>query len=106
MKNAVKSLVVVAGLFTAMTMWAQERDFTHFATTLTVSPYQNQLLIEQIAQEICDRYGMMYAGADFSGHYPQATRRARAAGMYRQNYCGCAPSKSEAKLQRARRSAR
>ena len=83
--------------------WASEQGRTHFATTLTVSPYQDQLLIEQVARELCAQHGIAYAGGDYSDRYREATRRSRELGMYRQNYCGCAPSQLEAQRERARR---
>ena len=39
---------------------------------------------------------------DFRPYYPEATRRSRELGMYRQNYCGCRFSAAEAALDRAR----
>jgi hypothetical protein len=42
---------------------------------------------------------------DFRERYPDATRRSRELGMYRQNYCGCAPSAAEAERDRAARKA-
>ncbi|MCL2818675.1 MAG: epoxyqueuosine reductase QueH [Actinomycetia bacterium] len=84
---------------------AAAAGFTHFATTLTVSPYQQREIIDMVARELCDKQGLVYAGRDFSDHYPEATRRSRQLGMYRQNYCGCAPSFLEAQHQRATRRA-
>jgi predicted adenine nucleotide alpha hydrolase (AANH) superfamily ATPase len=40
---------------------------------------------------------------DFRERYPEATRRSRELGMYRQNYCGCLPSMREAEESRARK---
>ena len=42
---------------------------------------------------------------DFREQYPEATRRSKALGMYRQNYCGCAFSKVEAAEEREQRKA-
>jgi predicted adenine nucleotide alpha hydrolase (AANH) superfamily ATPase len=79
---------------------AKEEGFTHFATTLTVSPYQYRDLIGSVALGLCNQYGLEYAGSDFSAHYPDATRKSRELGMYRQNYCGCRFSHEEARRER------
>ncbi|MCL2492025.1 MAG: epoxyqueuosine reductase QueH [Coriobacteriia bacterium] len=92
--------------FERVIKWAVERGSTHFATTLTVSPYQNQALIEKVAEELCERYGLVYAGRDFSDRYREATRLSREIGMYRQNYCGCGPSQQEARQMREQRKKR
>jgi predicted adenine nucleotide alpha hydrolase (AANH) superfamily ATPase len=42
---------------------------------------------------------------DFRDRYPEATRRSRGLGMYRQNYCGCRYSEAEAAEARERRKA-
>ncbi|MCL2024470.1 MAG: epoxyqueuosine reductase QueH [Coriobacteriia bacterium] len=79
--------------FERVAKWATVHGFTHFATTLTVSPYQQRRVIEQVAREICARYDLVYAGRDFSEHFDDAQRRARDLGLYRQSYCGCASGK-------------
>lgn len=84
---------------------ATQNGYTHFATSLTVSPYQYQKAIELVAHELCQKYGLIYAGRNFSEHYPEATRRSRELDMYRQNYCGCLLSDIEAQGQRAQRKA-
>ena len=78
----------------------RERGCDALATTLAVSPYQ--LL------DACNRQLVRAARAadltplprDFRAHYPEATRRARELGMYRQNYCGCRFSEAEAAVGR------
>jgi len=81
--------------FIRVAQWAQENGASHLATTLTVSPYQNQLAIAQTMQDVCEHYGFIYAGSDFSDHYPAAVKKSRQLGMYRQKYCGCLPSRDE-----------
>ena len=77
--------------FSRVISWATDQGFTHFATTLTVSPYQQQEVIDRVARELCADAGLVYAGCDFSDRYQEATRIARQMGLYRQNYCGCTP---------------
>ena len=66
------------------------------ATTLTVSPYQDPEAIREAGEEVCADAGVAFLVTDFRDRYPQATRRSRELGMYRQNYCGCRYSESEA----------
>lgn len=73
------------------------------ATTLTVSPYQDPEAIRAMGEEACAEAGVAFLVTDFRERYPEATRRSRALGMYRQNYCGCVPSKLEAEAGRAAR---
>ncbi len=86
---------------------AAARGFKLFSTTLAVSPYQH---FEVCAEEVVNAaaaHGMQPVWRDFREHYPEATRRSRALGMYRQKYCGCRFSVSEAALEKkARKEAR
>ena len=75
------------------------------ATTLSVSPYQDHASIVAAGEAACAPLGLRFLETDFRDRYPEATRRSRDLGMYRQNYCGCAPSRTEADAQRARRKA-
>lgn len=75
------------------------------ATTLSVSPYQDPEVIDAVGARVAAQYGLRWLFDDYRPRYPEATRRSREAGMYRQNYCGCLPSKAEAEAERARRRA-
>lgn len=83
--------------------WAAENGFDAIATTLTVSPYQDVDTIEREARSAAEAYHLTYVGDDFRERYPEATRRSRELGMYRQNYCGCILSDVEARNERAER---
>ena len=85
---------------------AAEAGFEGFATTLTVSPYQDALAIREVAEAAAADAGVRYVHRDFRDRYRDAQRRATELGMYRQNYCGCLPSKAEADADRAARRAR
>ncbi|MBN1193074.1 MAG: epoxyqueuosine reductase QueH [Coriobacteriia bacterium] len=77
------------------------------ATTLSVSPYQDAEAIREEGEKACAREGVRFLHTDFRDRYPEATRRSRELGMYRQNYCGCAPSMAEAAAEgEARKAAR
>ncbi len=59
--------------------------------------------IRAMGEEACAEAGVAFLVTDFRDAYPEATRRSRALGMYRQNYCGCLPSMREADAARAAR---
>lgn len=82
---------------------AEERGLQALASTLSVSPYQDAAVLDSVAREVARRHGLLYLGADWRERYPDATRRSRELGMYRQNYCGCLPSRAEAEEDRTRR---
>jgi len=86
---------------------AAEQGFDALATTLTVSPYQDQAAINDAGREAARREGVAWLDRDFRDRYRDATARSRELGMYRQNYCGCVYSEGEAAAERvARRAAR
>lgn len=85
--------------------WAAEHGVDGVATTLTVSPYQDAEALEAEAIDASRDAGVRYVGRDFRPLFSDATKRSRDLGMYRQNYCGCLPSRAEAQQQRDARKA-
>lgn len=81
--------------------YAADNGFEGLSTTLAVSPYQFSEVIHEELIAAAKKRGLMPVFQDFRPYYPEATRRSRALGMYRQNFCGCAPSKKEAEEERA-----
>ena len=84
---------------------AAEQGYDGIGTTLSVSPYQYTQVIEEEVQRAASRAGITGIFEDFRPYYDEATRRSRALGMYRQNYCGCRISDEEAAAERAERKA-
>lgn len=80
--------------------WAAEHGRDAVATTLTVSPYQDADAIREVGRRVAGELGLSYVDVDFRDRYRSATQRSRDLGMYRQNYCGCLPSRSEAQAER------
>lgn len=81
---------------------AEREGFHHVATTLAVSPYQLFDVCNEVLERLARARGLEPVIRDFRPWYPEATRRSRELGMYRQNYCGCRFSAAEAALDRAR----
>ena len=84
---------------------AAEQGYDGIGTTLSVSPYQYTQIIEEEVQRAAERAGVAGVFEDFRPYYDEATRRSRALGMYRQNYCGCRISDEESAAERAERKA-
>lgn len=85
---------------------AAERGSEALFTTLTVSPYQDQAAIGRAGEAACAEAGVRYVPTDFRDLYPEAVRRSKVLGMYRQRYCGCVLSELEAARARRAREAR
>lgn len=81
---------------------AEVEGFDHVATTLAVSPYQLFETCNEVLERLTRAHGPTPVIRDFRPWYPEATRRSRELGMYRQNYCGCRFSAAEAALDRIR----
>ncbi len=81
---------------------ARREGIEHIATTLAVSPYQLLDTCNDVLEKLARAHGLTPVLRDFRPWYPEATRRSRELGMYRQSYCGCRFSAAEASLDRAR----
>lgn len=79
----------------ATAKFAAENGFTHFTTTLFVSPYQNHELMIDICNEMAEKYGVGFYYKDFRPGFREGQQQARDIGMYRQKYCGCIVSYNE-----------
>lgn len=92
--------------FEELARYAHEQRFEAIGTTLSVSPYQYTSIIQEELERAASAYeGLTALFEDYRPYYPQATKRSREIGMYRQNYCGCAFSDKEAQAERAARKA-
>ena len=69
--------------------YAKENGYTHFSTTLLVSPYQNHDAIIEIAQNIAKKYDIQFLYRDFRVGFREGQNEARELGLYMQKYCGC-----------------
>lgn len=75
--------------------YAAEHGYTHFTTTLLVSPYQNQEAICRIGEAMAAQYGVSFYYRDFRPGFRLGQQEARDLGLYRQKYCGCIKSLEE-----------
>jgi epoxyqueuosine reductase len=71
--------------------FAKKNDFDLFATTLSISPHKNSLLLNDIGNRISREAGVGFLEADWKKEdgYKKSCEISRQEGFYRQNYCGC-----------------
>lgn len=76
---------------------AMRGGFDYFGTTLTVSPYKNASLINELGGELENTYGVKFLYSDFKkkNGYKRSIELSSEYHLYRQNYCGCKYSKIE-----------
>ena len=69
--------------------YAKENGYTHFSTTLLVSPYQNHEALIEVAEQMAKKYGVEFLYRDFRVGFREGQAKARELGLYMQKYCGC-----------------
>ena len=76
---------------------AKEGSFDYFGTTLSISPYKNSQVLNEIGKELETKYNVSYLYADFKkkNGYKRSIELSKKYGLYRQDYCGCVYSKKE-----------
>lgn len=74
---------------------AINNNFDYFGTTLTVSPYKNANLINEIGQTIAKEKNIYWLYSDFKKNdgYKKSIEFSKEYELYRQDYCGCIYSK-------------
>lgn len=76
---------------------AKKNNFEYFGTTLTVSPYKNAKLLNEIGEDISKKYDIKWLYSDFKKNdgYKKSIMFSREYNLYRQDYCGCIYSKRD-----------
>lgn len=79
---------------------AKDKNFDYFCTTLTVSPYKNAKVINEIGSKLENIYNVSYLYSDFKKKegYKRSIELSKEFDLYRQNYCGCIFSKKTGDL--------
>ena len=72
---------------------AKKGGYDCFATTLSVSPHKNALILGEIGESLAEKHGVSYQHLDLKkrGGYKRSVELSKLYGLYRQNYCGCRP---------------
>ena len=70
---------------------AEKLGFDYFCTTLTLSPHKNSNWINEIGEELNNKYNSTYLYSDFKkkNGYKRSIELSSEYNLYRQNYCGC-----------------
>lgn len=79
----------------AAAKYAADHGYTHFTSTLFISPYQNHELLKQTAQRAAEAYGVAFLYRDFRPHFREGQQEARTLELYMQKYCGCVFSEED-----------
>ncbi|MCI8588983.1 MAG: epoxyqueuosine reductase QueH [Bacilli bacterium] len=76
---------------------ASKESFDYFGTTLSISPHKNSRVLNEIGEELEEKYNVSYLFADFKkkNGYKRSIELSKEYGLYRQDYCGCVYSKLE-----------
>lgn len=76
---------------------ARENGFDYYTTTLSISPHKNAVWLNEIGQQLSDKYGIAYLYADFKKRngYKRSIELSAQYHLYRQDFCGCIYSKAE-----------
>lgn len=76
---------------------AKEFGYDYFGTTLTVSPYKNSSLINEIGLNISNEHDIEFLISDFKKKdgYKRSIQLSSEYNLYRQDYCGCKYSKRD-----------
>ncbi len=76
---------------------ALREHFDYFGTTLTVSPYKNAKLLNEMGRQMENTYSVKFLFSDFKkkNGYKRSIELSQEYHLYRQDYCGCKYSKLE-----------
>ena len=80
--------------------FAAENGFTHFTSTLFVSPYQNHDLMAEVVQRAARENGVEFLHRDFRPYFREGQDKAREMGLYMQKFCGCIFSEEDRYIKR------
>lgn len=71
--------------------YAKENNYDYFTTTLTISPYKNSKVLNEIGNELSQLYGIKYLYSDFKKRngYKRSIELSHKYNLYRQDFCGC-----------------
>ncbi len=71
--------------------------YDYFTTTLTLSPYKDSQLLNEIGKVMQERFNKQYLFSDFKKNegYKKSIEYSKKYNLYRQDYCGCVFSKIE-----------
>ena len=81
--------------FQKTALFARRGKFDYFASTLLVSPHQNQKVIRAMAEAVGKEYTIKPYLTSFRESWRESRELSRNMGLYHQQYCGCIYSEAE-----------
>ena len=84
--------------------FARETGADYFTTTLSISPLKDARLLNELGARAAEEAGVRYLQSDFKKKdgYRRSVELSKQYGLYRQDYCGCAFSRREREVVKAR----
>lgn len=76
-------------------LMAKRGKFDTYTSTLLYSKHQRHDLIREIGESVGKQVGVPFLYADFREGWQTGIEASKAAGMYRQSYCGCIYSEKD-----------
>lgn len=72
-------------------VYAKEKGFDYFTTTLSISPLKNANKLNEIGKALSKQYDIPYLFSDFKKNngYKRSIELSKEFNLYRQNFCGC-----------------
>ena len=79
---------------------AKAGGYDYFTTTLSISPLKNAARINESGEELAEIYHVTHLPSDFKkkNGYKRSIELSHEYDLYRQNYCGCVYSRTEASI--------
>jgi len=71
--------------------YAVQNNYQYFGTTLTISPHKNSQKINNIGQDLGNKYKIKFYSEDWKKNdgFKKSCQLSKKYNFYRQNYCGC-----------------
>ncbi|MBO5254109.1 MAG: epoxyqueuosine reductase QueH [Clostridia bacterium] len=84
----------------AAAKYAAEHGFDYFTSTLSISPLKNAAKLNEIGEELAEKYGVPHLPSDFKKKdgYKRSIVLSKEYDLYRQDFCGCVFSKREREM--------
>ncbi|OQX95618.1 hypothetical protein B6I21_04475 [candidate division KSB1 bacterium 4572_119] len=75
--------------------YAKKNSFDAFTTVMSISPHKNAKLLNEIGNEMSQKYDIEYMEANFKKQdgFKLSVEKSKQYHLYRQDYCGCVFSK-------------
>ena len=75
--------------------FAAENGYTHFSSSLFISPYQRHERLRAAAEQAAAEFGVAFLYRDFRPLFRAGQEEAKALNLYMQKYCGCVFSEED-----------